>query len=102
MLHDAAVFFGGIGKHSSLPEHVAGRFLQVEVLARLQRPDGNGSVPVVGCGNHHRIDGVIIQQMAKIPHHPGLASGGLFYGGGGALAKFLIHVADSQTDRIGP
>ena len=101
VLHDAAVFFGGIGKHSSLPEHVAGRFLHVEILARPQCPDRNGCMPVVRSGNHDGIDGGVIQQMAKIAHHPGLAPGGLLNGFGGALSKLRVHVADRQADRIG-
>ena len=66
---------GSLHQHPTLTEHVAGGLFHIDILTRLQGPDGDGDVPVMGRRHHQRVDGGIIQDSAEVLHHPGPFSG---------------------------
>ena len=50
------------------------RLLAIDVLAGLHRFDRNLRVPMIGCGDHHRIDITIVQHVAILHGPAGLAA----------------------------
>ena len=65
-LHDALVLAGGFNNPATFGDIVADWFFNVNVLAGLDSPDGDESVPVVGGGNGNSIHVGISQQLPDI------------------------------------
>ena len=65
-LHDPVVLAGGLDGFAALPDAVADRFLDVNILASLTGHDGEERVPVVGRGDHDDVHVRPVQDMAKI------------------------------------
>ena len=66
MLHDAVVFAGGLDGDAAFVDVVAARLLDVDVLAGLAGPDGHQRVPVVGRGDGHRVELLIVERLADV------------------------------------
>ena len=69
VLHDAAVFPGGLDDLAAFPESQGQRLLDVGVLAGLHRPDGAEGVPVGGRGVNDGVDRLVFD------HPPHVADG---------------------------
>ena len=67
-LDDPLVLPGGLDQLAALPAVVAQRLLDVHVLARLAAPDGGRHVPVVGRGDDHGVDRLVVQGLAEVLH----------------------------------
>src|ERR1700676_5075187 len=65
-LNDAIVLAGGSDRQLALARIVAARFLDVNVLAGPRSEDRRRSVPVVGRGDHERIDGRVVEYLAEV------------------------------------
>ena len=65
-LHDALVLAGRLDHLPALPDVVADRLLDVDILARLAGPHGDERVPVVGRRRGHHIDVLIFEQLAAV------------------------------------
>ena len=52
-----------IGHQPPFANVVATWFLDIDVLTRVQSQDRGGSVPVIGGGNEHRIDRLVVQNL---------------------------------------
>ena len=65
-LDHAAILAGRRHHLLSFPEVVRERLLDVDVLARLAGPDCRQRVPVVGQGNDHRVDGLVVEDPAQV------------------------------------
>ncbi len=65
-LHDPLVLSGGLDHLAALPEIVAQRLLDVDVLAGLAGPDRHQRVPVIGRGGGHGVDVLVLQQLADV------------------------------------
>ena len=66
VLHDPLVLAGGLHQLPALEDVVRAGLLDVDILARLARPDGRKRVPVVRRGNADRIDFVIVERAAQV------------------------------------
>ena len=78
------------------------RLLDVDVLARLAAPNRRQAVPVVGRGNHDRIDRLVVEGLAEVldAHRIFAALGGDSFQRGGK--KSAIDVADVRDAAVGP
>ena len=65
-LHDPAVLPRGLDHLAALPDAVAGRLLDVDVLAGLAGPDRAQGVPVVGRGDHQRVDALVVEHAPEV------------------------------------
>lgn len=65
-LDDAVVFEGGGGELASFPDGVGDWLFDVDVFPRLRGPDGGEGVPVVGGGNHHGVDVLVVEKAADV------------------------------------
>ena len=65
-LDDPAVSPGGPDELSTFPDVVRKRLLDVDIAARLHRPEAGQHVPVVGRGNTDSIDVLAVQQLANV------------------------------------
>ena len=65
-LDDAAVLAGRGDHLPAFPDVVGEGLLDVDVLARLAGPDGGQGVPVVGRGDGHGVDGLVVEQLAEV------------------------------------
>ncbi len=74
-LDDAVVVRGGLDHPPPFPHRVRRRLLDVDVLARLQRPDGRQRVPVVRRGDDDGVDVLVVHHAAQILHEPGPEGG---------------------------
>ena len=72
-LDDAAVLSRGLDQLLPFPAVVAQRLLHVDVLARLAAPERGRHVPMVGRGDDHGVDRLVVEHLAEILH----AAGGL-------------------------
>ena len=68
VLDDAAVLLGRANQLASLPQVVRTGFFDVHVLAGLTCPNRHQRVPMVGRGNRHRVDRLVVEQPADIRH----------------------------------
>ena len=50
----------------ALPHVVAHRFLDVDMLARLGRPNGDERMPVVGRGDGDRVKRAVLERLANV------------------------------------
>ncbi len=62
VLDDAVVLAGRLDHLAALEEVVRARLLDVDVLAGLAGPDGFQGVPMVGSGQGHGVDRLVVQQ----------------------------------------
>src|SRR5437016_10981632 len=64
---DHALILPGRGNHLlPFPKVVRKRLLDINVLAGLTSPNGSQRVPVILQGDHHRINGLIVEHASKI------------------------------------
>src|SRR5207244_12153451 len=68
VLERAPVFLGCLPAAAAFADDVAHRLLDVDVLARLHRPDGEQRMPVVGRGNRDRVEVLVLQGLADVLH----------------------------------
>ncbi len=61
-----AASFHGVGHEPALADVVAARFLNVDVLACVQRQDRRGRVPMVRRGDEHRVHASVVQHLPQI------------------------------------
>ncbi len=65
-LNDPIVFEGGSCELASFPDGMGNGFFDVDVFPRLGGPDGGEGVPVVGGGNHHGVDVLVVEKAADV------------------------------------
>jgi hypothetical protein len=65
-LHDALVFAGGGDGDLPFQDVVAGGLLDVDILPREAAVDGLQGVPMVGSGDHQRVDVRVVEKLAII------------------------------------
>ena len=66
------------GHQPPFADVVATRLFHVDMFAGVECQDGRGGVPMVGRGDHHGIDVVVVQHAAQVGHGRGsFARGGL-------------------------
>ncbi|MFO1524235.1 MAG: hypothetical protein U1G05_19885 [Kiritimatiellia bacterium] len=63
---DAPVLRGQVGEQAALVDVAGGGFSEGDVLAGLDGGDGHGDVPVVGGGDHDRVDVRTGEQFAEV------------------------------------
>ena len=66
VLHDAAVFARRFDQDPAFAKDVAGRFLDVDILAGLHRADRDGRVPVMGRRHDDGLDSLVFKDLAEI------------------------------------
>ena len=70
-LDDAVVLARGLDHPPPFDDVVAGRLLDVDVLAGLAGQDGQQRVPVVGRGDRDGVDRLVVEQPPKVFLGPG-------------------------------
>ena len=75
VLHDPLVLAGGLDHLAALEDVVRGGLFHVDVLAGLAGPDRFQGVPVVGRGQRHGVDRLVIEQLAVIRKQGGGPAG---------------------------
>jgi hypothetical protein len=65
-LYDTVVLLRRRDDLPPFPDVVRERLLDINVFARLTRPDGSQRVPVVGRGHDHRVHVLVVEQAADI------------------------------------
>ena len=68
-LDDALMDGGGFDELTTFPDVVRHGFLHIDILSRLDRPDGGEGVPVVGCGDGDNVD------LFALEHFPDIGIG---------------------------
>ena len=66
MLNDDLVTSRGIDQHPAFKEIVTTWFFDVDVLSGFTPHDGGRCVPVVGRGNHDRVDRLVVQHSSQV------------------------------------
>ncbi len=94
VLDDAAAAAGGFDELAAFPHAVGERFLDVNVLAGGDAPDGGEAVPVVGRGDGDRVDGVVGKHVADVAVGFGAFAEGAFETTGAGLEDARINVAE--------
>src|SRR6185295_223466 len=94
VLDDPVVLPRGLDDLPALPERVAERLLHVDVLARLDGPDGLEGVPLVGRGDGHRVDRPVLEEQTEVLEVPRPLPGLLLQELQGLADDPLIDVAD--------
>ena len=84
-LDDPLVLSRGLDQFAAFPAVVAQRRLDVNVLARLAGPNRRQAVPMVGRGDHHGVDRLVVQRLAEILH--AVAAPGPFAAWPGSLLR---------------
>ncbi len=69
VLDDPSVFLGGLDHFAAFKNIVGHRLFDIDVLARLARPDGCQRMPMIGRGNGQRVNIVVFQYLAYILLH---------------------------------
>ena len=71
MLDTGAQLLGGLGQDSALVDVVRAGFLDINLLAGLERMQRQGGVPVVGRGDADGVDGIVFEKFSEIlePFH---------------------------------
>ena len=70
MLHDPLVLACRIDQQATLVKDVAGRLFNIDILTGEQGRDGNRAMPVMWRGNHHRVNGVVVDDRTKVTRGP--------------------------------
>ncbi len=65
-LDDPVVFDCGCCKLASFPNRVRHGFFHVHIFSRLRGPDGGQRVPMIGCGDHYRIDVLAFEKSTDV------------------------------------
>jgi hypothetical protein len=65
-LHEAPVLLLRTDEQLHLVRIVAGGFLDVHMLPRLEREDRRRCMPVIGCGDHEGVDILVIERASKV------------------------------------
>ena len=73
-LHDAIVAAGGVDHQPAVADVVRDRLLDVDVLAGVAGVDAHDRVPVLGRGDHDRVDVAVLEQPAVVGHRFGAAT----------------------------
>jgi rhamnose transport system permease protein len=94
-LHDTGVLAGGGHHPFAFTRVVAGRFFYVDVLAGRAGHDRGRTVPVVGRGNHHGIDGWVVKDASQIAHPLGRQFLLSVDGANTLVERTLVDVADA-------
>ena len=97
MLHDHAVFLGGLQGDAAFHHVVAHRLLNVDMLASLGSPDRHQGVPMVWRGYGDRVDVFVFKHLADVfltLGGEGGIAGLLGQPGKGAIEHLLIRVDD--------
>ena len=68
VLHHDLVAAGGLEQQSAFAEVVAARLLHVDVLARLAGQNGRRGVPVIGRGDDHGVDRLVVEHAPQVGH----------------------------------
>ena len=71
-LHQLFVAGRGLDHQAAFEHRVRRRLLDEHVLAGLQAPHRGERVPVIGRGDHDRIDVLVVERAAQVLHEPGL------------------------------
>ncbi len=90
-LADAVVDARGLDDGRAFLDLQRERLLDVDVLARIQRVDGDGGVPVVGHADQHGIHFLHLEQLAMVAE--GLGVGRDLFGG---IDLGAVDVADAR------
>ena len=84
------------------PDAVAGRLLDIDVLAGLAGPDGSQGMPVVGRGDHEGVDGFVIEHVTDVLDGFRRSPAEL-RGLGGALGQAAgINIGEIRNRDVGP
>ena len=89
-LEHALVSKAGVHHAPGLVDGVTHGLFDVDVLALLHGVDGDGRVPVVGSGHHHRVDVAALDQLAVV------RVAGTLVAFRHLAAPFLPHIADAH------
>jgi hypothetical protein len=102
-LDDATGAFGFLDHSHTFPDAVRDRFLDIDILAGAERPDGRERVPVVGGGNDHRVHITTFHDPPRISggEHRGSALLELVRVGRQALGIRLAQGSHAHTGRPG-
>src|SRR5947209_20468591 len=65
-LHDAVVFAGGVHHLAAFANEQRTRLLDVYILPRRARHDGEQSMPMIWCRDDHGLDFPVFEQLSKI------------------------------------
>jgi len=66
VLDDALVLRRGLDQLAALEDVMAARLLHVDVFAGLAGPNGDQRMPVVGRGDRHRVEFLVVQGLADV------------------------------------
>jgi hypothetical protein len=96
-LHDSLVAACGLDHATAFVDSHRKRFLHVHVLAAVAGGDALDRMPVVGRGDHHRVEILAIEQLAEIGQRLGAAVDL----GVGLFQCRLVHVAKGDDLHVG-
>jgi hypothetical protein len=104
-LADATVSTGCLHHPLPLAESMPNWFLDVDVLARLHRPDGGQRMPMMRSGNADDIDAWIVQRPAYISYSirrdSGLPAGNLSHSRVTDVRVDIAHIQDASISPTG-
>ena len=93
-LHDALVATRGFDHQPALAQVVRRRFFDVDVLAGVAGENGRGRVPMIGGGDEHGVDVLVLQDASKVADLLGRAALAGFDAGGGLVLALGVGIAD--------
>ena len=64
--HDAFVLASGLDHFPAFPNVVRSRLFDIYVLARLASPNRHQGVPMIGHGEHNRVDVLVLKQLSVV------------------------------------
>ena len=95
-LHDAVVLARRLHKLATLEEIVRDRFFDVDILARLHRPDSREGVPMIRCCDDDCLDGLVFEDAAHVGLDFRACLGLLEDPSGGLLSAVAIRIDDDS------
>ena len=92
-LHHALVAAGGLDHQPAFADVVAARLFDVDVLAGVAGQNRGGGVPMVGRGNPHGVDTLVVEHATQVLDRLGRRAAELLSRGGGCSQASFIDVA---------
>ena len=99
-LHHPLMLAGGLDHPSTFENIVGNRFLDVNILAGLDGPNGTQGMPMIRGGDAHGIDRFVFEKLANV-FDPDRLFASLFFGCfiAATLAGSFVAIADMGDDR---
>ena len=101
-LDDAIVFARGFHKLATFPEVVRNRLLDIDILARLNRPDATERMPVIRRGERDCINIFVLQKFSHVLIRLRSDVVFLFEISSGAIQHSGVHIADGHDANAFP